>query len=152
MRAVQAEFGVGSATTTMKSSETHSSAYNGSNAIPPGDQQQQGKPSDPYHQRPSDPSQTSKSSARPPPPPGFVLETPQSRNYSAHRGANLFLIAGLAITADANPWYFISSVALVLVLGGLWLGFEARFYWHSVSPAVVIIFAYLWLSVLVNML
>lgn len=151
MRAVQADFGVGSATTTMKSSETHSSAYNGGKITSPGHQQQD-RPSDPHHQRPSDPSQTSKSSARPPPPPGFVLETPKSRNYSAHRGANLFLIAGLAITADANPWYFISSVALVLVLGGLWLGFEAPFYWHSVSPAVVIIFAYLWLSVLVNML
>lgn len=151
MKGPGADLGAGSATTTMKGSENHNSAYSGRKSTQTEHAQQYAH-SDPHHQRSSEREKAGRSSARPPPPPGFVFETPKSRNYAAHRGANRFFIAGLVLTADANPWHFIGSVALVLVLGGLWLGFEAPFYWHSVSPAVVIIFAYLWLSILVNML
>lgn len=72
--------------------------------------------------------------------------------YQAHKGGNRFFLGGRLITADSNPLPFLGSLALLVVLGGLWLGFESNYLWHNLSPAVVIIFAYVWLSSIVNML
>lgn len=51
-----------------------------------------------------------------------------------------------------NPWAFLGSLAVLLILGGLWMGFEARFMWYHVSPAVPIVVGYVWLASIVHML
>ncbi|CAO1615560.1 unnamed protein product [Sympodiomycopsis kandeliae] len=50
-----------------------------------------------------------------------------------------------------NPLAFLGSFALLLVLGGLWMGFEARYSWYHLSPAVPIVIGYTWLAAIVNM-
>lgn len=85
-----------------------------------------------------------------------INEKPTNRQrrriYQTHKGGNRFFLGGRLITADSNPLPFLGSLALLVVLGGLWLGFESNYLWHHLSPAVVIVFAYLWSSSVVNML
>ncbi|CAO1636841.1 unnamed protein product [Parajaminaea phylloscopi] len=76
----------------------------------------------------------------------------RKRNYAQHDGSNRFFLNGLIMTADANPTWFLFSLFVLLVLGGLWLGFEAPYQWHHISPAAVIVFAYLFGGTTVHML
>lgn len=56
------------------------------------------------------------------------------------------------MTADSSPLLFLFTLVTVLLLVGLWLGFEAKWQWHQSSPSVVIVFAYLSVGAVVNML
>jgi palmitoyltransferase ZDHHC9/14/18 len=73
------------------------------------------------------------------------------RNYRQHKGGNRFLLGGLLMTSSDNPLPFIASYLLLLVLGGLFFGFEAKWLSDNLSPAVVAVFAYVWLLAVVNM-
>lgn len=73
------------------------------------------------------------------------------RNYRQHKGGNRFLLGGLLMTSSDNPLPFIASYLLLLVLGGLFFGFEAKWLSANLSPAVVAVFAYVWLLAVVNM-
>ncbi|TKY90335.1 hypothetical protein EX895_000333 [Sporisorium graminicola] len=73
------------------------------------------------------------------------------RNYRNHKGDNRFLLGGLLMTSGDNPLPFVLSYLLLLVLGGLFYGFEAAWLSSNVSPAVIAIFTYIWLQAVVNM-
>ena len=73
------------------------------------------------------------------------------RNYHKHKGDNRFLLGGLLMTSGDNPLPFIASYLLLLVLGGLFFGFEAKWLSDNISPAVVAFFAYIWLQAVVHM-
>ncbi|CDU22057.1 related to ERF2-subunit of a palmitoyltransferase [Sporisorium scitamineum] len=73
------------------------------------------------------------------------------RNYRNHKGDNRFFLGGLLMTSGDNPLPFILSYLLLLVLGGLFYGFEAAWLSTNISPAVIAIFAYIWLQAVVNM-
>lgn len=77
---------------------------------------------------------------------------PRQRKHKHHRGANRFFFGGLIMMSDDNPIAFIASLALMLVLAGLFFGFEASWIIDNISPAVIAVFAYVWLMALVNML
>ena len=74
-----------------------------------------------------------------------------ARNYRNHKGDNRFLLWGLLMTSGDNPLPFILSYLLLLVLGGLFFGFEAAWLSRNISPALIAVFAYLWLQAVVNM-
>ncbi|CCF49310.1 hypothetical protein NDA11_007212 [Ustilago hordei] len=73
------------------------------------------------------------------------------RNYRNHEGENRFFLGGLLMTSSDNPLPFILSYFLLLVLGGLFFGFEAVWLSANISPALIAIFAYIWLLAVVNM-
>ncbi|CBQ69800.1 conserved hypothetical protein [Sporisorium reilianum SRZ2] len=73
------------------------------------------------------------------------------RNYRNHKGDNRFLLGGLLMTSGDNPLPFILSYLLLLVLGGLFYGFEAAWLSTNISPAVIAVFTYVWLLAVVNM-
>lgn len=73
------------------------------------------------------------------------------RNYRNHKGENRFFLRGLLMTSSDNPLPFILSYLLLLVLGGLFFGFQAAWLSNNISPALVAIFAYIWLLAVVNM-
>ncbi|SPO30361.1 related to ERF2 - subunit of a palmitoyltransferase [Ustilago trichophora] len=74
-----------------------------------------------------------------------------SRNYRNHKGDNRFFLGGLLMTSGDNPLPFILSYLLLLALGGLFFGFEAKWLSDNISPAVIAVFAYIWLQAVVNM-
>ncbi|SNX87570.1 related to ERF2 - subunit of a palmitoyltransferase [Melanopsichium pennsylvanicum] len=74
-----------------------------------------------------------------------------ARNYKSHKGSNRFLLDGLLMTSGDNPVPFILSYLLLLALGGLFFGFEAKWLSDNISPAVIAFFAYIWLLSVVNM-
>ncbi|CAO1634133.1 unnamed protein product [Jaminaea pallidilutea] len=82
--------------------------------------------------------------------PGHVITS--KRLYHYHAGSNCFLFRGRFMTADSSPLLFLFTLVIVLLLVGLWLGFEAKWQWHQSSPSVVIVFAYLSVGAVVNML
>ena len=55
------------------------------------------------------------------------------------------------MTSGDNPLPFILSYLLLLVLGGLFFGFEAAWLSANISPAVIAFFTYIWLLAVVNM-
>lgn len=76
----------------------------------------------------------------------------KERNHTKFQGSNRFFLFGLIMTSSDNPLPFLGSLALVLILGGLFFGFVSPFVWREVSIAPVIVFAYTWLVATVNMM
>ncbi|PWN47400.1 hypothetical protein IE53DRAFT_364702, partial [Violaceomyces palustris] len=74
------------------------------------------------------------------------------RKYKDHAGSNRFLLGGWIMTSSNEPWAFLASLFLILVLPGLYLGFEAPWMVTNVSPGLVVVFIYVWLVALTSML
>ncbi|UZJ51409.1 hypothetical protein CBS101457_000729 [Exobasidium rhododendri] len=66
------------------------------------------------------------------------------RRYKGLQGSNRFFLQGLIMTSDDNPFPFLGSLVIMVVLPVLWFIFVAPFTWHHISPAPVVIFAYIW--------
>lgn len=77
------------------------------------------------------------------------------RNYQLHDGNNRFLLAGRLVTSSDNPFPFIASLLLALVLPILFLASSAPFLWtrfNGGGKASLFIFAYLVSIMWTNML
>ncbi|KAF6766997.1 Zinc finger, DHHC-type, palmitoyltransferase [Kalmanozyma brasiliensis GHG001] len=104
--------------------------------------------------RASQPSKTSLSTSKidHPTPTATRKSAKPPRNYTTHKGDNHFLLSGLLMTSGDNPLPFILSFALLLALGGLFLGFESRWLSTNISAALPAVFGYIYLQSIVQML
>lgn len=91
---------------------------------------------------PPAPSTTAKSTNGPTPP----VHSPRTTH------PQLAYLCSHIRSPAGNPVAFVLSLALLLALGGVWMGFEARYLWYNLSPAVPIVVGYVWLAAIVNML
>lgn len=65
------------------------------------------------------------------------------RNYERILSSNRWFMRGHLLMGGAKPWAFIGSLALVLVIAGVWLGTTCVWWWHNKSPAVAVVGAYM---------
>lgn len=79
------------------------------------------------------------------------LPSDRRRKYRTFQGNNRFFFGGVCMSSGDNPLSFLLSYAVLLILGGLFYGFEAPWLTHNISPAVVALFTYVWLLAVVNM-
>ncbi|GAA5964578.1 hypothetical protein JCM21900_001905, partial [Sporobolomyces salmonicolor] len=68
------------------------------------------------------------------------------RNYQLHPGGNRFFLAGRLLSSRDNPWPFTVSLALAVVMPGLFFAFSGPFLWEHLGgggKASIFIFLYL---------
>ncbi|KAL0574332.1 Eukaryotic peptide chain release factor GTP-binding subunit [Marasmius crinis-equi] len=77
------------------------------------------------------------------------------RNHEFHPSRNRFFLDGKLLTGGDNPWAFIFSFSIILIIGGLWFGATCPWYWSNLGgggKAIVILGAYLAAIVYTSML
>lgn len=73
------------------------------------------------------------------------------KNYELHPSRNRFFFGGRIVAGGDSPWAFIATLAVVLVVTGVWFGTTCVWWWNHESPAVAAVGAYMCLLTVSSM-
>ncbi|KAI0032270.1 DHHC palmitoyltransferase-domain-containing protein [Vararia minispora EC-137] len=109
------------------------------------------KPAPPFPPAPAPADKPPRWDPRPPASPtrGPPLSaTPRAdglRNYALLPSRNRWFARGRALVGGDAPWAFLGTLALILGVGGVWLGTTCVWWWRNLSPALAAVGAYMFL-------